>query len=230
MRRFHDPALPPRGAFLLAGDEGEHLARVLRARPGDEALVFDGRGREALCRVTAVSRDGVTLDIVRDTEPRRPLRDVQIVTAAPRGERMEWLVEKCVEAGASSIVAWAAARSVRDRAGASTLRRWRRAALEASKQCGRADVPVVSDVLPLADALALTTGRTLLVADPEATATVEAARGESMRVAVVVGPEGGFAPEEREAVSAAGARAFGLGPLILRVETAAAIAAHRAAV
>lgn len=229
MRRFLEPRLPARGAFQLADDEGRHLVRVLRARPGDEVLVFDGRGREARCRVADVTRDAATLEVVEDTVPRRAARDVVVVTAVPRGERMEWLVEKCTEAGVSAVLPWAAARSVRDRAGASTLRRWRRAAAEASKQCGRADVPEVADVLPLDDALAAVRGRLLLVADPASADDPAAARGTASRIAAVVGPEGGFEPGERASIAAAGAVPFGLGPLILRIETAAAVAVHRLA-
>lgn len=221
--------MPARGTFGVTGDEGAHLVRVLRARPGDVVLVFDGRGREAVCRVTAVTRDGATLEVVEEHAPRRVLRDVMLLTAVPRGERMEWLVEKCVEAGVTAVVPWAAARSVRDRAGGSTLRRWRRAASEAAKQCGRADVPDVADVVPLTDALARAHGRALLLADPAATATIESVRADADRVAVCIGPEGGFEPGEDAEIRTAGARPFGLGPLVLRIETAAAVAVHRAA-
>ena len=229
MRRFHHPGLPAQGAFTLDGDEGAHLARVLRARPGDEVLVFDGRGRMCICRVTETRKDAASLDVVSEVQAPRPARDVLLLTAAPRGDRMEWLVEKCVEAGVSSVVPWAAARSVRDRAGGSTLRRWRRAALEACKQCGRADVPEVSDVVSFDAALRLAAGRVLLVASPGAAQSVEDARGAAEAVALCVGPEGGFSPEEEAALGGAGGRAFGLGPLVLRIETAAAFAVHRAA-
>jgi 16S rRNA (uracil1498-N3)-methyltransferase len=230
VRRFHHPDVPASGSFPLPGDEGEHLVRVLRARPGDEILVFDGRGREVRCRVvTAERRADPVIEIVGESVARRPRRDVVVCTAVPRGERMEWLVEKCVEAGASAIVPWAAARSVRESAGANTLRRWRRAALEACKQCGRADVPDVADVVSLGDALGRVRDRVLLVADPAASQDVESARDGASRTAVFVGPEGGFEPAERAEIGAAGARPFGLGPLVLRIETAAAIAVHRAA-
>lgn len=234
MRRFHHPGLPAAGSFSLEGDEGAHLARVLRARPGDEVLVFDGAGHEAVCRVTDARKDTAVLDVVRATDPPRPARDVMLCTAPPKGDRMEWLIEKCVEAGVASIVPWAAERSVRERAGEGTLRRWRRAALEACKQCGRADLPTVSDVRPLADVLLEASGgrRTIAVATPGAAATIEAVAGPAgpaRPLAIVIGPEGGFTPDESEQILAAGARPFGLGPFVLRIETAAAIAVHRSA-
>lgn len=230
MRRFLASDLPDRGTFLLAGEEGEHLARVLRAAPGDEVLVFDGRGREARCRIESATRSEVVLAVLAATTPPRARRDVMIAAAAPRGERMEWLVEKCVEAGASSVVALAAERSVRDRCSPNVLRRWRRAAVEAAKQCGRADLPEVTEPQTLGEAIRRASGRLLLVASPGAEATLDAvvAARDPSRVAVFVGPEGGFAPEESASLAAAGAVPFGLGPRILRIETAAAIAAHLA--
>lgn len=229
MRRFLHAALPDRGTFVLGGDEGAHLARVLRAREGDRVLVFDGRGREAVCRVTGAGRGEATLEVEAPHEPRRPVRDVLLCTAVPRGERMERLVEACVEAGASAVVPWAAERSVRDRAGENALRRWRRAALEAAKQCGRADLPSVSDVVSLADAVRGAADRRLLVASPGASAAIADARGAATRLAVFVGPEGGLAPDEERLLREAGAIAFGLGPLVLRIETAATVAVHAAA-
>ncbi|MCE9634148.1 MAG: 16S rRNA (uracil(1498)-N(3))-methyltransferase [Planctomycetes bacterium] len=234
MRRFHHKDLPSAGSFTLDGEEGTHLTRVLRARPGDEVLVFDGAGREALCRVVDARKDVALLDVVAATSPRRPTRDITLCTAAPKGDRMEWLIEKCVEAGVSSIVPWAAERSVRDRAGEGTLRRWRRSALEACKQCGRADLPTVFDVLPLADALvsAGVVDRALCVATPGCPDMVEAVAGPAdavQAIAIVIGPEGGFTPGETGLLGAAGARPFGLGPMVLRIETAAVIAVHRAA-
>ena len=230
MRRFLSPDLPLRGTFVLSGDEGAHLARVLRAAPGDEVLAFDGRGREARCRVESVAHREVTLLVLAETPPPRARRDVAIVTAVPRGQRMEWLVEKCAETGASAVVALATERSVRDRCSPNVLRRWRRAAEEASKQCGRSDVPEVTEPLALDEALTRAAGRTLLVAVPGEEATLDgvlASRGTGP-VAVFIGAEGGFSPEETAALAAAGALPFGLGPRILRIETAAAVAAFLA--
>jgi 16S rRNA (uracil1498-N3)-methyltransferase len=234
VRRFFASHLPATGTFVLGGEEGTHLTRVLRAREGEEVLVFDGRGREARCRIAAARKDEADLAVVEDTSPPRAMRDVLLCTAVPRGERMEWLVEKATEAGATAIVGVAAARSVRDRVGPNNLRRWRRAALEAAKQCGRADIPEVSEIVELADALARCEGRLVCVALPGSAVTLDALLATSpgpaaARVAVFIGPEGGFEPEEEAALRGAGALPFSLGSRILRIETAAAIAVHLAA-
>jgi 16S rRNA (uracil1498-N3)-methyltransferase len=229
VRRFFAPHLPAAGAFRLEGEEASHLVRVLRARAGDEVRVFDGRGREAVCRVTDATKEAAQLEVVTEVDAPRARRDVLVLTAVPRGERMEWLVEKCVEAGASGIVGVAAARSVRERVGESNLRRWRRAAVEAAKQCGRADVPAVDGIVTIEDGIARAKGRAIYVAAPGAERTLDDSLGPSDRIALFIGPEGGFEAAESEQIAAAGARAFTLGPRILRIETAAAIATWLAA-
>jgi 16S rRNA (uracil1498-N3)-methyltransferase len=222
------PALPASGTVRLPEDEAAHLARVLRARPGDTVRAFDGRGREAECRVVEVARTGALVEVVRDVLAPRPAREVVLATSVPRGARMEWLVEKATEAGVASLLPLAARRSVRKEAGANEVRRWRRAAAEAAKQCGRATVPEVTDPLPMAEAIARTADCVRLVGAPGASATLVAALPARGRVALFVGPEGGFDAEETQALAEAGALPFGLGPLILRVETAAVVAVHTA--
>lgn len=224
------PSLPAKGTLRLPDDEAAHLARVLRAREGDFVRAFDGRGREAECRVVEVSRAAVLIEVVRDVAAPRPAREVVLVTAVPRGERMEWLVEKTTEAGVASVLPLAAQRSVRKVAGANEVRRWRRAAAEASKQCGRATVPDIAEPLPLADAVARTQGCVRLVGAPGAAKPLAAALPAQGRVALFVGPEGGFDADETAALAEAGALPFGLGPLVLRVETAAVVAVHTASV
>jgi 16S rRNA (uracil1498-N3)-methyltransferase len=142
---------------------------------------------------------------------------------------MEWLVEKTVEAGVGAIVPLAAHRSVRKEAGPNAIRRWRRAAVEAAKQCGRADVPDVAEPTTLADALARTSTALRLVATPGSTSRVADLVVGAGPVAIFVGPEGGFEPGESEELARGGATPFGLGPMILRVETAALVAVHLAA-
>jgi 16S rRNA (uracil1498-N3)-methyltransferase len=213
----------------LEGDEGGHLVRVLRARPGDAVRVFDGCGREAACTVVEVDRKGASLEIGEDVATARPKRRVILVTAIPRGERMQWLVEKSVEVGVARILPLAAARSVRKAAGDGSVRRWARAAVEAAKQCGRADVPDVEQPLSLEEALAATEGVVRTVAVPGAAGRLDDAVRNVDSVVVFVGPEGGFDARESALLAERGATSFGLGPLILRVETAAVVATWLAA-
>lgn len=227
--RLHVPALPPAGVVALPEEEAAHLVRVLRARPGDVVRLFDGRGREVEAVVGAAGRSGASAEIVRAVDAPRPAREVTLCAAVPRGERMEWLVEKCTEAGAARILPLAARRSVRREAGPNALRRWRRAAVEAAKQCGRADVPEVAEPAPVAEVLRRCEGQPLFEARPEASVCAAQALRGAGPVALFVGPEGGLDAEESAALEAAGALGFSLGPLVLRVETAALLAVHAAA-
>jgi 16S rRNA (uracil1498-N3)-methyltransferase len=228
--RFHAPGFPSSGTVRLPEEEGAHLVRVLRARPGDVVRLFDGAGREAECVVESADKGGAVVVVGRAIVAPRAARDVVLCTSVPRGERMEWLVEKAVEAGVAAIVPLAAQRSVRKEAGPNAVRRWARAAVEAAKQSGRAVVPQVAEPVTLADAVARTAHAKRLVATPGVSARVGELLPATGAVALFVGPEGGFEPDETAALAAAGASPFGLGPFILRVETAAALAVHLAAV
>jgi 16S rRNA (uracil1498-N3)-methyltransferase len=213
----------------LPDDEGHHLARVLRAREGDVVHVFDGAGRERAATVAAVGKGGVLVDLGPEIPAPRPAREVVLCTAIPRGERMEWLVEKAVEAGVARIYPIAADRSVRKETGENSLRRWRRAAIEAAKQCGRADVPEVTEPMALRDAALRSGDGVRLVATPGAAAKIPDLASGASRVILFVGPEGGFAPGEQDEIERLGARRCDLGPLVLRIETAAVVAVHLAA-
>src|SRR6185295_632893 len=130
--RLFAPDMPAAGRVALSEEEGRHLVRVLRARVGDDVRLFDGAGREARCVIVETSKDGavveIGVEIGDEIDAPTPARVVVLVTAIPRGERMEWLVEKCVEAGVSVVVPLAAHRSVRKEAGPNARRRWERAA------------------------------------------------------------------------------------------------------
>ncbi len=227
--RVHVPGLPVSGRVRLPEEEGHHLARVLRAREGDVVHVFDGTGREFAATVASVAKSGVDVELGAAIAAPRPAREVVLCTAIPRGGRMEWLVEKAVEAGAARILPIAADRSVRKETGENTIRRWRRSAVEASKQCGRADVPDVAEPMSLAEAAARAGDGVRLVATPGSTGKIPGLVSGASRVILFVGPEGGFAPAEQAEIERLGALPCDLGPLVLRIETAAVVAVHLAA-
>jgi 16S rRNA (uracil1498-N3)-methyltransferase len=228
MRRLWLPAPAFEGvrATLLAA--AAHRVRdVWRLRPGAALCVFDGAGQERAATVEAASPRAVALTlgeaVVPLSEPPRPL---VLGCAFPRGSRGDWLVEKATELGAARLVALDAGRAVL-RPGAGRLERWRRVAVEAAEQCGRAVVPAIAAVPPGAGAEVLGAS-TLLLADPAAASTIAevvapAPKHEASPAALLVGPEGGWAPEERARWLAAGAQPVSLGPRVLRVETAAVV-------
>ena len=203
----------------LEGAPAHRLRDVLRLEAGATLAVFDGRGCERDATLTAVARGGVTLRLgaARAAAAEPPVA-VTLACAFPRGRRGDWLVEKATELGVAAFAPLVAERSVL-RPGDGRLDRWRRIAIEAAEQSGRAVLPAFEPVPP-PDAVRL-------IADLEATATIPAALAGAAPllggIALYVGPEGGWSPAEREALLAGSARAITLGPRWLRVETAAIV-------
>jgi 16S rRNA (uracil1498-N3)-methyltransferase len=237
MRRLFVPAEKWIGSrAVVEGEPHRHLARVLRARPGDKVTLFDGRGGEADAEVLAVERDQTTLSLGARRQVAAPAGPrVVLLQSLARGEKMDFIIQKTTELGVHEIVPIAAGRSVaRLPAGdaAPRLARWEKIAQEAARQCGRADVPAIASPRSLAEAIASDGNQ------PEhlRLALWEGSRGRPLRaalaghpsapvtVSLLVGPEGGFAEEEIATAEHAGFEIVGLGPRILRVETAAVVA------
>jgi 16S rRNA (uracil1498-N3)-methyltransferase len=224
MRAFIDELAE--GPRVLTGAGFHHLVHVLRARAGDTVVLFDGRGSEAEARVVRLWPTELLLQVGEVRRAGRAPVAVGLLVALLKGEKMDWVVQKATELGTARIVPVAAANAVvklDEARGASRRERWERIAREAARQCGRADVPEIAEVVPFAEALAGATGWRLLLDERE--------RGVSLRtlvpapppraVTVAVGPEGGFTPDEVAAGRAAGFAPCGLGPRVLRAETAA---------
>ena len=221
MRRLYVPeARLERGVEVrLDAAQSHRLRDVLRLRPGDALQVFDGRGGEQAARLAAVEADSVTLQLgdARTPLPEPPVA-VTLVCAFPRGQRGDWIVEKATELGVAALTPLAAQRSVMQ-PGEGRLERWRRIAIEAAEQCGRASLPEF-DAEPPPDAMRLLAD---LDAPLSIAGAISAADPPPPAVALYVGPEGGWSPEERERLLDGGARPVGLGPRRLRVETAAIV-------
>jgi len=234
-RLFVPPARMRERPIVVGGEEHHHIARVLRARPGDAVTLFDGAGAELRARIVRVGRaetelapDETARDDAADAAPGRT--PVVLLTAVPKGGRMDFLVQKCSELGVSRIVPIIAARSV-TRPEPDRGARWEKIAREAARQCGRADVPVVGAPLALAAALAapeLPARRLVLSPDP-AGQPLRALLPDPAPTALLIGPEGGLSDAETTATRGAGFVSASLGPLILRVETAAIVAVALAA-
>jgi 16S rRNA (uracil1498-N3)-methyltransferase len=238
-RRFHVESLAgasPGARVELPADEAKH-ARVLRLKPGAALELFDSSG----CVWSAsLDEDGVgaILDQPKSTASgksanRDPSPCVILATAWPKGKRAAMLVEKCAELGVTEIVPLRCARSVVVKDNESEgLERLRRIAAEAAKQSGRAEVPAISAERSLPQMMGEhAAGDLVVMLDPRALdsladllsrETLDSASDESSGRAVVllVGPEGGFTPEEEEIADKAGVRRARLGRHVLRVETA----------
>lgn len=221
------PARLVPGPLVVDGDDYGYLFRARRLAVGDPVRVFDGAGREALATVAEVgpTRAVLAIDEIVATPPRRP--HLTVLQAVIKGERMDWCLEKLVEVGVDAIVPCETARTVvRVEPAKRAARRERHQAVAAAaaRQCGRADLPTVAAITPLAAALAAVSAPGRLLADP-AGPPLSAAQAGAPAVAILVGPEGGLSDDERAAALAAGFAPVSLGPTILRAETAGLILA-----
>jgi 16S rRNA (uracil1498-N3)-methyltransferase len=213
-------------------DEQAHQLRdVLRARPGARVQVFDGRDRvDRLVELTDAARGRVVGEVAQAPEPRTRL---SVYPALLQRDKFELVLQKLTEVGAASITPLVTARSlVREAPDERRYARWHAILREAAEQCGRGVVPELRPARPLANALQCDfcedlPGESLSVMACEGerqNALRAALRGRPKRVALFVGPEGGYTPEEMACARDAGARMVTLGPRVLRAETAALVA------
>src|SRR5450755_2146478 len=224
-RVFVDGTLTPGAIVELARDTASHLAKVLRARSGDELILFNGDGREFTGTIEAVrgSRVSASIGAARSIDRESPFM-LTLVQCVPRGDRMDFIVQKATELGVGCIVPVLSQRSVvrLDAAQAeSKAAHWRAVIVNACEQCGRNRLPAIDTPVPLLNYLGSSpsaSARLVLAPDLESAATPSDLHAS---VEIAIGPEGGFADDELAAFRIAGFVRVKLGPRILRTETAA---------
>jgi 16S rRNA (uracil1498-N3)-methyltransferase len=215
---------------VLRGQEGRHATTVRRLAVGEHAYLTDGAGTVAQCVVTGARAGELELSVLDVTTWPRPEPALTVVQAIPKGDRGELAVELLTEVGADAIVPWAAERCVAqwrgDRA-AKSLARWQSTAVQAAKQSRRAWFPQIPAQADLAAVVSrVRTAAAAVLLDPDAPARLaELELPAAGEIVLLVGPEGGIAPIEQEALAAAGATGARLGPTVLRASSAGAVAA-----
>lgn len=217
-------ATEPGATVVVTGQEARHAVTVSRVRLGEALRVGDGRGLVVDGEVVEAAPDRLVLRVDRvRTEP-VPERRLVLVQALAKGDRDELAVQAATELGVDEVVPWAAARSVSRWQGPKVekgLSRWRAIVREATKQAVRAHVPTVSPVAGVRDLAARASGSLVLVLEPSADRALSSVElGGTGDVVVVVGPEGGIAPHELDALREAGAVPVRLGDSVLRTSTA----------
>ena len=218
-------------AIAITGGDAHHLAHVMRAQIGDAITVVDAAGQAAEMAVTALTRDAVHLHMQRVLPAETADREVILVQALLKGEKMDFVVQKAAELGAvcvcpivtEHVVVRYDAKKV-----AAKVARWQKIADEAAKQCGRRTLMRVAPVVSLTELLrdsayigAADTATIFCYEQEERQSMRTVLRGtEARRVTLIVGAEGGFSPAEAAAVTATGGQSVSLGHRILRAETA----------
>lgn len=215
------------GQVQLFGEDEKHIKTVLRARVGEELTLCDGEGVDYQCRIASMER-GVLLDILSkeacETEPKTK---ITLYQGLPKADKMELIIQKCVELGVDRIVAVSTERAIvkLDKKESKKLERWQKIAEAAAKQSGRGKIPEIGQQVlkfkeAVAEAAALD-GAIIPYEKEQETGIrqfVQGFQGES--IGVFIGPEGGFAEEEIALAQEKGITPITLGKRILRTETA----------
>ena len=232
-RLFFPQVTEGAGEVRLTGEARHYLLRVLRMEPGDRLILFDGSGWEHTCVLTAVNPKSVKVRIQGKEKGEResPIQCL-LGVGLLKAQKMDLVIQKAVELGVHEVFPVAARRSVKvlDPArAAARKKRWEKIAQEASRQCGRSHVPDIHTVTTLEAFTDMAANADLsLLFTAQATGRFEGpcgqASGYPRRILALTGPEGGFSQEEEQRAKEKGFIPAGLGPRILRAETAAILA------
>lgn len=220
------------GIAVITGADADHI-KVLRMKPGEQLVICDGEGREYDCRLTKLSDGIAEAEVCSEMlSPAEPSVRCVVLAAFPKGDKAEYIVQKCTENGASEIVFFPSKRCIArpdNRSIDKKLQRWQRIAEEAAKQSGRGIIPTVRAAADYGEALDIAIKQDLKLFLYEAgertpICSAVAQQPDAKSCAVITGPEGGFEPYEVEMAAKIGFTICSMGPRILRCETAPLVA------
>ena len=216
--------------ITISGKDAFHIARSLRMAVGDTLTVCDEDGTEYFSKLTRIRDDECLAEIISQSAgtTESPV-EITLYMAYPKGDKLETVVQKSVELGASHIIPFESSRCIKRPAAEKQDKitdRLSKIAEEAAKQCGRSKLPTVSKMIKMAELLTQIKDYNLALFCYEGEgatslkATLQAYGKKDGKIAVIIGSEGGFSADEAEAIIASGAKCVNLGPRILRCETA----------
>lgn len=224
MKRFFVDKIenPP----VLRGEEHTHLSVVLRAKTGDEVVLCNGDGKDYVCRISKIERDKTTLSLVECyTNDSEPTVRVSLFMSVLKGDKNDLVVQKATELGVTDIYP-VFTRFVQAHEKSVKVERLNKIAVEAAKQCGRSVLTKVHAPIQFAQAVDMLPQYDLTVfpyeaaTDTDIKTYLENSKTDVQTVAIFIGSEGGFAPEEVETLTKQGITPLTLGKRILRAETA----------
>jgi len=230
--RIYFPGEIQRGDLCKLGEEKlRYVKSVLRMNKGDQLILFDGTGWQYETVIKQFFSDGITVEVLKKDKMPDKVVNITVYQALPKANKMDFIIQKATELGADRIVPFQSARSVpRLTADKARFRisRWRNIATEAARQCGRVDIPEVSNILSYEEVIASDETEKLKLIfweEESARGIKQVLRDEKYNgvksIVAVVGPEGGFSKEEVDVAVEKGFISVSLGRNILKVETAA---------
>jgi 16S rRNA (uracil1498-N3)-methyltransferase len=212
---------------IVYGEDAKHISTVLRLKQGEQVVLCDGEGTDYQARIARVEKDRIAFDLLSSCAcEAEPSTKVTLFQGLPKAGKLESIIQKSVELGATEIVPFAAKRSVvrlTKKEFSGKLERYQRVAYEAAKQSGRGTVPDVEGLADVPEIDPAAFDLFLMPYEQERETTLKEAfrsAGRPKTVGVAIGPEGGFDPEEAELLKQKGAVCVTLGRRILRTETA----------
>lgn len=229
MSRFFVSKESVRGnSITIGGKEAHHILEVMRLKVLDKVVAFDGTGKEYVGFIKEAKVNSLSVEVVQTRAPSRTaMPKVTLIQAIPKKEKMDYIVEKSTELGVHSIMPVVTKRTIPrwdDRKAAGNVERWRKIVKEASKQCGRVELPVIGNVRPFSDCLKDLSDYDLALMAALTDRTVrlkEALAGfNGGRLCIAIGPEGDFTPDEIKRAIEANFKLVTLGPLVLKSDTA----------
>jgi 16S rRNA (uracil1498-N3)-methyltransferase len=214
--------------FLILGEQAHYVHNVRRSKPDDEIMIFDGLGNSYKAKISSINKNEI-IGIIISSSYKMPNFIVKLYTSIPKGNRFEWLIEKCAEIGISEIIPINAKRSITTSFSKNKLERYEKISIAASSQCGRNDIMKINNPLNFKTACknAILDKQFINILPWESENKIflndiflkSAFTGTN----IFIGPEGGFENEEAEFAKSLGIKTITLGNNILRVETAAIV-------
>lgn len=226
MPRFFITEKPAHGQIALAGENAHHISKVLRMVQGDKIVLCDGASTEYDCVITEITKEHVVCSVERQgLSASEPRVQTTLYMALPKGDKMDFIVQKSVELGVHTIVPYLAKNCVsRPKDPEKKVRRWQKIADEAAKQSGRGILTQVLPIVSIDEAMprAAQADLALFPYENEGERMLRDVleHNEGKTISVLIGPEGGFIPEEAMLAAKSGLVSVSLGKRILRCETA----------
>lgn len=214
----------------IEGSDVNYLKNVMRLTCGDEIIVMDSKSKEYTSKISKIDKDSITAELISERHPKsEPKVKITVAQGLPKNKKMDLIVQKVTELGATRIIPICAERSIvriADEKGSHKVKRWQRIAKEAAEQSGRLIIPLVDEIKTMKELLIMCDDFDLCVIlwEMEKERTIKSvlkANPEAHEILVLIGPEGGFSHDEVESARKGGFVTATVGNRILRTETAA---------